>query len=171
MPVFLKLLHKVSNYKRHKKCMNVFISLGLFDLFQLVAVANRVGLKRYFPGRHLNWGLGDISTQRKSKNGGTLTWLQQISKVGGAQWCRTKSRSNKIYHWRFIHRLKRLCGTFQKQLTKKYGTGIFWNPGKIWHFWCFLAFFGVFGCHFHSAVLFPRVFGTAYDIYPPQTSA
>ena len=87
------------------------------------------------------------------------------------QWCRTKSRSKKTYHWRFIHHLKRLCGTFRKQLTKKYGTGIFWNPGKIWHFWCFLAFFGVFGCHFHSAVLFPRVFGTAYDIYPPQTSA
>ena len=41
------------------------------------------------------------------------------------------------------------------------------EPGKI----CFMAFFGVFGCHFHSAVLFPRVFGTAYDIYPPQTSA
>ena len=41
------------------------------------------------------------------------------------------------------------------------------EPGKI----CFLAFFGVFGCHFHSAVLFPRVFGTAYDIYPPKTSA
>ena len=54
---------------------------------------------------------------------------------------------------------------------------------KIWHwdlleswknmafFGVFLAFFGVFGCHFHSAVLFPRVFGTTYDIYPPQTSA
>ena len=53
---------------------------------------------------------------------------------------------------------------------------------KIWHWdllesWknmallVFLAFFGVFGCHFHSAVLFPQVFGTAYDIYPPQTSA
>ena len=50
---------------------------------------------------------------------------------------------------------------------------------KIWHWdllasWknmAFLVFFGVFGCHFHSAVLFPRVFGTAYDIYPPQTSA
>ena len=103
---------------------------------------------------------------------------QSINKVyekmfskDSTQWCRTKSRSNKIYHWRFIHRWKRLCGTFQKQLTKKYGTGIFWNPGKIWHFWCFLAFFGVFGCHFHSAVLFLRVFGTAYDIYPPQTSA
>ena len=35
----------------------------------------------------------------------------------------------------------------------------------------FFTFFGVFGCHFHSAVLFPRVFVTAYDIYPPKTSA
>ena len=58
------------------------------------------------------------------------------------QWCRTKSRSKKTYHWRFIHRSNRLCGTIQKQLTKKYGTGIFWHPGKIWHFWCFLVFLG-----------------------------
>ena len=79
MSVFLKLLHKVSNYKRHKKCMNVFIISGLFDLFSLVAVK-----KRYFPGRHLKRSLGDISTQGKSKDGGTLTWLQQISKVGEA---------------------------------------------------------------------------------------
>ena len=97
--------------------------------------------------------------------------FEDLDFKAAAQWCRTKPRSKKTYHWRFIHHLKRLCGTFRKQLTKKYGTGIFWNPGKIWHFWCFLAFFGVFGCHFHSAVLFPRVFGTAYDIYPPQTSA
>ena len=95
-------------------------------------------------------------------------WLDEKSR---SQWCRTKSRSKKTYHWRYILRSNRLCGTIQKQLTKKYGTGIFWHPGKIWHFWSFLAFFGVFGCHFHSAVLFPRVFGTAYDIYPPQTSA
>ena len=45
-------------------------------------------------------------------------------------------------------------------ILEKYG--IF---GVLWQF------FGVFGCHFHSAVLFPRVFGTAYDIYPSQTSA
>ena len=42
MSVFLKLLHKVSNYKRHKKCMNVFIISGLFDLFSLVAVKKKI---------------------------------------------------------------------------------------------------------------------------------
>ena len=30
-----------------------------------------------------------------------------------------------IYHWQFIHRWKRLYHRFQKQLTKKYGTGVF----------------------------------------------
>ena len=46
-----------------------------------------------------------------------------------------------------------------------------WDLLESWKNMAFLVFFGVFGCHFHSAVLFPQVFGTAYDIYPPQTSA
>ena len=46
-----------------------------------------------------------------------------------------------------------------------------WDLLESWKNMAFLVFFCVFGCHFHSAVLFPRVFGTAYDIYPPQTSA
>ena len=43
---------------------------------------------------------------------------------------------------------------FQAIFKKSY-----WHPRKIWHFGVFfLLFFGVFGCHFHSAALFPGVF-------------
>ena len=70
------------------------------------------------------------------------------------QWCRTKSRSKKIYHWRFIHRWKRMCGTFQKQLTKKYGTGIFWRKVQKSDFCAFLAPFSGFGSFLQLFLLF-----------------
>ena len=50
------------------------------------------------------------------------------------QWWRTKSRSNKIYHWHVIHRWKALDDTIRNHLLEKSGTEGFARKWPKTHF-------------------------------------
>ena len=63
-----------------------------------------------------------------------LTTLQVCADISiDPQWCRTKFRSKKIYHWQILHHWIGLGDIFRKQLTKKSGTGGFWRKTLKWN--------------------------------------